>query len=85
MPIATTFLNQSSAQIRAPWEPQNVKAFRASLGMSQAEFAAFLGLSVKTVISWESGSRQVGGASASLLHLLEDLRGAGLYPFGDRV
>jgi putative transcriptional regulator len=38
-----------------PYSPQMVKKARSLLGVSQALFALFLGVSVKTVRSWEQG------------------------------
>jgi putative transcriptional regulator len=39
-----------------PYNPALVKKTREILGVSQALFAHFLGVSVKTVHSWEQGS-----------------------------
>jgi putative transcriptional regulator len=38
-----------------PYKPAMVKKTRALLGASQAVFAIFLGVSVKTVQAWENG------------------------------
>jgi putative transcriptional regulator len=38
-----------------PYDPKTVKATRAILKVSQAVFAQFLGVSVKTVRAWEQG------------------------------
>ena len=38
-----------------PYAPQMVKQTRKLLGASQAVFARFLGVSVRTVCSWEQG------------------------------
>ncbi|MCA9116911.1 MAG: helix-turn-helix domain-containing protein [Planctomycetaceae bacterium] len=37
------------------YSPQRVREARAALGASQAVFALFLGVSVKTVQAWEQG------------------------------
>lgn len=37
---------------------------------TQNEFAAMLGVSVRTLQSWEQGKRQPSGAAASLLKLI---------------
>ncbi len=40
---------------------------RAGLGMTQVEFAALLGVSVRTLQDWEIGRRQPDGPAKSLL------------------
>lgn len=40
---------------------------RARLGMSQREFAAMLGVSVRTLQEWEQGRREPSGAARTLL------------------
>ena len=40
---------------------------RLKLGMSQAEFAAMLGVSARTLQDWEQGRRQPSGAAKALL------------------
>ncbi|MEW4568602.1 helix-turn-helix domain-containing protein [Tautonia sp. JC769] len=42
-----------------PYGPDDVKEVRRRLGASQALLAEFLGVSVKTLRSWEQGSRPV--------------------------
>ncbi len=42
-----------------PYRPQDVKHFRTSLNASQSLLAKFLGVSVKTLRSWEQGARPV--------------------------
>lgn len=42
---------------------------RASLGLSQSEFAALLGISVRTVQSWEQGARVPRGPAKQLLRV----------------
>ena len=37
---------------------EDVRSVRSKMGLSQAIFAKFLGVSVKTVRSWEQGKRQ---------------------------
>ncbi len=46
--------------------PSVVEA-RQNTGMSQSEFAALLGVSVRTLQEWEQGRRKPSGAAASLL------------------
>jgi putative transcriptional regulator len=42
-----------------PYRPEDVKHVRARLNASQALLAQFLGISVKTLRSWEQGTRPV--------------------------
>ena len=42
-----------------PYGPEDVKRVRATLNASQALLARFLGVSVKTLRSWEQGTRPV--------------------------
>ncbi len=44
-----------------------VAAARASVGMSQQEFAALLGVSPRTLQDWEQGRREPTGAARTLL------------------
>lgn len=45
----------------------DVQELRHSLKLSQAEFAALVHVSVKTLRNWEQGARVPGGAAAALL------------------
>jgi len=42
---------------------------RCRVGMSQAEFARLLGVSVRTLQDWEQGRRQPSGAAKTLLKI----------------
>jgi len=46
---------------------EDVKKVRASLDLSQALFARFLGVSVKTVRAWESGHGKLSGMACRFL------------------
>lgn len=50
-------------------EVPDVKKIRASYKLSQAEFAALLGISVKTLQNWEQGRRIPEGAARVLLQV----------------
>jgi putative transcriptional regulator len=45
----------------------NVATIRAKTGLSQARFAALLGVSVRTLQDWEQGRRAPSGAARTLL------------------
>jgi putative transcriptional regulator len=54
-------------EIAAP----DVKQIRERYELSQSEFAALLGVSVKTLQNWEQGRRSPHGAARVLLYLTE--------------
>lgn len=47
----------------------DAKAIRSKLGVSQAEFAAMLGISVRTLENWEQGHRTPKGPARVLLQV----------------
>ena len=49
------------------FRPADVKAVRAQLGTSQAEFALMIGVSVATLRNWEQGRRVPDGPALALL------------------
>ncbi|HEV7797410.1 MAG TPA: helix-turn-helix domain-containing protein [Pyrinomonadaceae bacterium] len=49
----------------------NVVRVRLKSGLSQAEFAAALGVSKRTLEQWEQGRRQPSGAANTLLKIAE--------------
>jgi putative transcriptional regulator len=52
------------------FDPPDVKAIRAQVGMSQTEFAASFGISLGTLRHWERGDRQPHGPARVLLTVL---------------
>ena len=51
--------------------PVDVKALRASVGMTQEQFAARFGFSTATLRHWERGDRAPHGAALVLLNVIE--------------
>lgn len=46
-----------------------IAAARVAVNLSQAQFAALLGVSVRTLQEWEQGRRQPSGAAKTLLRV----------------
>ena len=49
----------------------NIKELRISLNLSQRSFAEVLGVSQRTVESWENGANSPAGSSSRIIELLE--------------
>ena len=54
---------------RFVFEPVDIKAIRAGLKKSQAEFALMIGVSVATLRNWEQGRRSPEGPARALLQV----------------
>jgi putative transcriptional regulator len=52
-------------------EPSSPKEIRHKLKLSQAAFAALMGVSLRTVQDWEQGRREPSGPAKSLLRIAE--------------
>ena len=52
-------------------ETNDVARVRQKTGMSQREFAVFLGISVRTLQSWERNASKPSGAAVTLLRIVE--------------
>lgn len=52
------------------FEPIDIKAVRAQIGMTQAEFAAAFGISLGTLRHWERGDRTPRGPALVLLNVV---------------
>ena len=51
--------------------PDDVKAIRERLNLSQSAFAALLGVSKRTLQDWEQGRRKPRGPACSLLRIVD--------------
>lgn len=54
------------------WTAERVAGLRSALALSQAAFAAELGVRQQTVSEWETGRYQPRGASARMLGVLAE-------------
>jgi putative transcriptional regulator len=57
--------------VRETISPDEIKSTRKSLGMTQGVFAVVLGVSKKTVESWEAGRYTPDGAARRLITVLQ--------------
>ena len=57
---------------REAWTAESIARLRSELGLTQAAFAAELGVRQQTVSEWETGRYQPRGASARLLGILAE-------------
>lgn len=53
------------------YEACEIKAIRNGLGMTQAVFALFMGVSKKTVEAWEAGRNMPDGPARRLLAMVQ--------------
>lgn len=60
-----------SLKTRKLTEPSPPKEIRSRLKLSQAAFAALMGVSIRTVQDWEQGRREPSGPAKSLLRIAE--------------
>jgi putative transcriptional regulator len=52
--------------------PRAIVKLRQSLGLNQARFAWFLGVTEKTILNWETGRTTPNGPSFRLMELLKN-------------
>lgn len=62
--------DKPSQAIVHEFTPVDVKNIRASIGMSQSEFASAFGISVSTLRHWERGDRTPHGPARVLLNVV---------------
>lgn len=55
-----------------PMQPDEIRALRRRINVSQAFFAHALNVSTKTIQAWESGARKPDGGNLKLLRLGEE-------------
>ena len=53
-------------------KPAEIKAIRASVGLSQSAFATTFHLSLDTLKGWEQGKRKPDAAAANFLRLIKE-------------
>ncbi len=68
---AVTYGDEIHAQPVHEYTAREVKAIRKACGLTQVMFAAFLGVSVKTVEAWERGRNSPTGPASRLLSFAE--------------
>jgi putative transcriptional regulator len=72
------------AKVKMP-TASNVATIRNQLGLSQADFATFMGVSVATLRNWEQGRREPHGSAKSLLLIADKSPDAFLKAFNLRI
>ncbi len=60
---------QINLKTRQWTEPEPTQVIRAKLKLSQAVFAALMGVSLRTIQDWEQGRRHPSGPAKSLLRI----------------
>ncbi len=61
--------SQRDRLINGQAEPGDIAALRVFVGLTQAEFAEALGISVYTLRNWEQGRRRPEGPAMALLRI----------------
>jgi putative transcriptional regulator len=61
---------QTGAAVVHEFAPLDIKAVRAKVGMTQAEFAMTFGISLGTLRHWERGDRKPQGPALVLLNVV---------------
>lgn len=65
----TILREEAEASRTFEFEEPDVAAIREGYGLSQAKFAALLGISVRTLQNWEQGRRRPHGPARVLLRV----------------
>ena len=61
----------SATKVYPPPSPDQVRALRTRLGLSQAQFARRFGFTIDTVQQYEQGRRTPSGPASTLLRVIE--------------
>jgi len=69
-PIFTADELARALRVAPPPAPEDVRAIRHRLGLSQKQFAARFGFSVETIRNYEQGHRQPAGPARVLLRVI---------------
>ena len=56
---------------RFVFKPADIRGIRERLGLSQAQFALLIGISVSTLQNWEQGRREPEGPARALLRVAD--------------
>lgn len=67
----TILRGEREASRKFQLEPLDIKRIRAAFDLTQQEFAAMLGISVRTLRNWEQGRRVPEGPAMVLLRVAE--------------
>ena len=61
-----------SCRFSAPpeWTPDEIKQIRLAIPMTQRSFADFMGVSLKTVETWECGRNRPNGSASRLMQII---------------
>lgn len=62
---------KKTLRVRSLKAPSSPKVIRQRLKLSQAAFAALMGVSLRTVQDWEQGRRKPSGPAVALLRIAE--------------
>lgn len=65
------FKRNRDALTRYEFPEPDVRAIREGMHLSQAEFAALMAVSVRTLQNWEQGHRSPTGAARTLLRVMQ--------------
>lgn len=65
------FRHNRDALTRYEFPEPDVRAIREDMALSQAEFAALMAVSVRTLQNWEQGHRSPSGAARTLLRVMQ--------------
>jgi putative transcriptional regulator len=54
------------------FSPEEIRKIRMAVSLSQRSFASVIGVSPKTIESWEAGTNKPSGASSRMLQLIKE-------------